>query len=102
MGEPMQMVPASVGRCSRSWDEQHLDLRAAAGRIGRAAQGFTPEVTSAAQRFTRTWERHAAVTADGCEARADGLRQIVADWLATDEGAAASALDLVGYLEELR
>lgn len=102
MGEPMQMVPESVGRASRSWDEQHLDLRAAAGRIGQAARGFSPEVAAAAQRFTRTWERHTVEAAGGCETRADGLRDTMVDWLATDDGAAASAFDLLPYLAEVR
>lgn len=98
----MDMVPASVGRASCFWDEQQLDLHAAATQIGRAARGFTPDVALAAQRFVRAWERHAAEAATLCEHSADGLRDTVADWIATDGGVSLASLALLPYLEEVR
>lgn len=102
MAEPMEMVPESVGRASRAWDEQHLDLHAAAGQIGRAAQGFTPAVEGAAQRFAGAWQGHAEQAATLCEDRADGLRDTLADWIATDHLASRDSWALLPYVEEVR
>ena len=33
----MAMVPTSVGRASREWDEQHVDLRAASAQVAEAS-----------------------------------------------------------------
>ena len=99
----MEVVPLSVGRVSRSWDEQALDVSAAAGQIGSApAGGFTATVTGAAARFTTAWERHATGLAEEAEARADGLRTVIADYLATDQAAGAELLVLASYLREQR
>jgi hypothetical protein len=45
-------VPVSMGATAGSWDEQHLDLQAAAGQLGAAPTGgFTAGVAGAAARF---------------------------------------------------
>jgi hypothetical protein len=99
----MEVVPLSVGRVSRSWDEQALDVSAAAGQIGAASTGgFTPTVAGAAARFTTAWERHATGLAGEAERRADGLRTVIADYLATDQAAGAELLVLGSYLREQR
>ena len=99
----MQVVPFSVGRVSRSWDEQHLDVAAAAGQIGAApTSGFTDAVAGAAARFTYTWQRHTAGLADDCESRADALRGTIADFLGTDEAVGLDHLALQEFLHEVR
>ena len=99
----MEVVPLSVGQVSRSWDELALDLTAAAGQIGSAATGgFTTSVAGAASRFTTAWERHATDLAEAAEDRADGLRAVIADYLATDQAAGAELLVLASYLREER
>ena len=99
----MQVVPLSVGRAARSWDEQHLDVAAAAGQIGAApVEGFTDAVGGAAARFAATWQRHAAALADRAEATADGLRGALADYLRTDEAVGRDQLVLRGLLDEIR
>ena len=99
----MDMVAVSVGRTARAWDEQHLDLHAAAGQVAAfGGAGFTTEVAGAAGRFARAWERHTERAATRCEERADGLRATLADWWATDGRAADSVMRLAPYLSELR
>jgi hypothetical protein len=99
----MEVVPVSVGRVSRSWDEQGLDVSAAAGQIGAASTaGFTTTVAGAASRFSTAWERHATGLAAEAEARADALRAVIADYLATDQAAGAALLLLASYLREQR
>jgi hypothetical protein len=99
----MEVVPFSVGRVSRAWDEQGLDTAAAAAQIGSASTGgFTSAVAGAASRFTTAWERHATGLSEEAEARADGLRAVIADYLATDQAAAADLLGLASYLREQR
>lgn len=99
----MEVVPLSVGRVSRSWDEQALDVSAAAGQIGSASSGgFTTAVSGAASRFTTAWERHATGLAEAAEGRADGLRTVIADYLATDQAAGSELLVLASYLREQR
>jgi hypothetical protein len=99
----MEVVPLSVGNASRSWDEQALDAAAAAGQLGSAPTGgFTAGVSGAAARFTAAWERHTSGLAEEAEARADGLRAVIADYLATDQSAAADLLVLASYLREQR
>lgn len=99
----MEVVPLSVGQVSRSWDEQALDVTAAAGQIGSAATaGFTTGVAGAASRFTTAWERHATGLAEVAEGRADGLRAVIADYLATDQAVGAELLGLASYLREQR
>ena len=99
----MQVVPLSVGRTARSWDEQHLDVAAAAGQIGAAPTGgFTDAVAGAAARFVSTWERHVSALADQAEACADGLRSALEDYLRTDQAADQDQLALLVLLHEIR
>jgi DNA-binding transcriptional MocR family regulator len=99
----MQVVPLSVGRTARSWDEQHLDVAAAAARLGAApTSGFTDAVAGAAARFASTWQRHVAALADRAESRADGLRSALEDYLRTDQAADQDQLALLGLLHEIR
>lgn len=99
----MEVVPVSVGRAARSWDEQALDVAAAAGQIGSASpDGFTAAVAGAASRFAAAWERHATGVAEEAEAHADTLREVIADYLATDRAAGAELLVLASYLREQR
>ena len=52
----MEVVPVSVGVASRAWDEQHLDLAAAAAADRRAGTGgFTAAVSGTASRFSGAW-----------------------------------------------
>ena len=99
----MEMVPIEVGAASRAWDQQHLDLKAGAGQVGDAPTGgFTPGVVAAAVAFTQAWEAHLTTSATACEARADGLRTTIADWLETDRATGVEALLLQAFLEEVR
>ena len=99
----MQVVPLSVGRAARSWDEQHLDVAAAAGQIGAApVHGFTEAVAGAAARFASTWRRHTSALAGQAEATADGLRGALEDDLRTDEAVARDQLALLTFLPEVR
>jgi hypothetical protein len=99
----MQVVPLSVGRVARSWDEQHLDVGAAARQLGAAPTGgFTEALAGASARFASTWQRHVAALADQAEARADGLRSALADYLRTDEAVAQDQIALRGFLHEIR
>lgn len=99
----MAMVPTSVGRASREWDEQHVDLRAAAGQVAEASTaGFTPPVAHAAAAFLEAWTAHTAAIAQGCEVQADAMRAAITDWLDRDAGSAARGWALLGFVEELR
>jgi hypothetical protein len=99
----VQVVPASVGEASRRWDDKHLALRSASEAIaGAPTGGFTANVSGTAARFTAAWARFAADTGDDCEARADSLRSVIADFLATDDAAYADVVALGGYLVERR
>jgi hypothetical protein len=99
----MEVVPLSVSRVSRSWDEQALDVSAAAGQIGSAPTGgFTTAVVGSAGRFTSAWERHSSELAGEAETLADALRAVIADYLATDRTAGTELLVLAGYLREQR
>ena len=99
----MQVVPLSVGRTARSWDEQHLEVAAAAARLGAApTSGFTDAVAGAAARFASAWQRHVAALADRAESRADGLRSALEDYLGTDQAVAQDQLALLSFLPEVR
>lgn len=99
----MQVVPLTVGAASRAWDEQHNDVTAAADQIGGAATaGFTDGVSGAAARFATTWQRHATALADQAEARADGLRTAIGDFLETDEAVGFEVHTLRGFVVEER
>jgi len=99
----MDMIPESVGQAAQAWDEQNLDVGAAADQIaGAGTGGFTAPVASVAGRFLRGWERHADGLAESCEGQADGLRVTMTDWIATDEAASGGYLHLLPYLAEAR
>ncbi len=99
----MQVVPVSVGIASRAWDEQRLDLDAAAGQIaGAGTGGFTSNVSGAASRFTTAWERFTTTVGTACESQADGLRSAMADYVATDQVTFAELVALNAYLAEER
>jgi hypothetical protein len=85
----MEVVPDSVGRAARAWDEQHGALGAAADRLGEApTSGFTGAVAETAARFATTWQRQAAALVDRAEAEADSLRSSIADYERTDTAVA--------------
>lgn len=99
----MQVVPLTVGVASRAWDDQHLGCSAAAGQVGGApTNGFTEAVAGCAARFAATWQHHTRDLAAQAEARADGLRGAVADFLATDEAVGFQVAGLRGFLVEQR
>jgi hypothetical protein len=96
-------VPVSMGATAGSWDEQHLDLQAAAGRLGAAPTGgFTAGVAGAAARFAVAWQRHVSELGATAESRADGLRASAADYAGTDDVVAADHLLLDTVLQEDR
>lgn len=98
----MQVVPISVGRAARAWDQQHLEVAAAADQIGTAPTScFSDTVAAAATRFVGTWQRHTALLAEQAGARADGLRTVTADYLRTDRAVAAEHLLLQDRLPEV-
>lgn len=99
----MDVVPVSVGRVAQAWDEQHLDVTAASRQVGAApTAGFTGAVAGSASRFATTWERHTAALAGDAETRADSLRRVIADYLATDGAAATDLILLASYVGERR
>lgn len=99
----MEVVPLSVGVTSRAWDEQRLDLDAAAGQIGGAGTGgFTSAVSGTASRFTTAWQRFTEGVGTGCEAQADGLRAAIRDYVTSDEAQGIEILLLQSYLQEVR
>lgn len=99
----MEVVPVEVDQVVRAWDEQHLDLAAAARRLaGFPTSGFTAEVAGPAARFAATWQRHLAGLAAEAEARADGLRATLADLLATDEAVGGHLRLLQAQLQDPR
>ncbi len=99
----MEVVPLTVGSTARAWDEQHLDVSAAAEQIGGASSGgFTDAVAGTASRFATTWQRHADGLAGQAEAQADGLRTAIDDYLNTDRAVGYDALALRAYLTEIR
>ena len=99
----MQVVPLPVGVASRAWDEQHADCSAAAGQVGGApTSGFTEGVAGTASRFASTWQHHTRGLADQAEARADGLRTAIADFLETDEAVGFQVAGLRSFLVERR
>ncbi|WP_193614839.1 hypothetical protein [Nocardioides lijunqiniae] len=99
----MEVVPVSVGEASRAWDEQHLDLDAAAAQIADAdPSGFTGNVRGSATRFLTQWERHAESLGTVSEQRADGLRTTVSDYVTSDEATRGDLVRLASYLHEVR
>lgn len=99
----MEVVPVSVGVASRAWDEQHLDLAAAARQIDEAGtSGFTAAVSGTASRFSGAWTRFAGDLGASCESRADGLRAAISEYVATDDLTFHELLALGAYLTEAR
>ena len=99
----MEVVPVSVGVASRAWDEQHLDLAAASRQVERAGtDGFTAAVSGTASRFSGAWTRFAADLGTDCEARADGLRAAIAEYVASDDLSFHELVALGSYLAEVR
>ena len=99
----MEVVPASVGKASRRWDDEHLGLQSAADGIDAApTTGFTSAVSGPAARFTSAWSRFAADAGTECEARAEALRRTIRDFLETDEAAYGDLVALGAYLQEQR
>jgi hypothetical protein len=99
----MEVVPVSVGVASRGWDEQHLDVAAASRQIdGAPTSGFTAQVSGAASRFTTGWERFTATLGNDCEARADGLRTAIRDYVASDDAQGMQLLQPMAFLREER
>lgn len=99
----MEVVPEEVGRLSRRWDEQHLDLAAAADQVaGAPLAGFAPGVRGAARRFTEAWEQHCDALGRDAEARADGLRVVIAEVVAADGDARGDVEALRPFVEEVR
>ena len=99
----MQVVPLTVGLATRAWDEQHVDCSAAAGQVGGApTNGFTEGVAGSASRFAAPWQRHTRGLADQAEARSDGLREAIADFLATDDAVGFHVAGLRAFLQEQR
>lgn len=91
----MELVPLSVDRVARGWDDQQLDLTAAAGQVATApTAGFPPPVLGPAARFVRAWQRHLAGLADDAGSCADRLRAVVADLLDTDAAVGAELVQL--------
>lgn len=99
----MEVVPLSVGLACAAWDEQHLDLAAAAQQVGAAGTGgFTDAVSGAATRFLTRWQRHAGSLGDAAEARVDDLRAAIRDYVTSDEAVGADVLQLLSHLGEQR
>jgi hypothetical protein len=85
----LTIVPAEVDRVARCWEEQHLDLRAAARQVSDApTTGFGPTVTSAADDFVAAWGQHLAALARTAESTGVRLRSATASFVRTDEDAA--------------
>ena len=98
----MQVDPFSVGRAARSWDEQHLEVAAAAAQIGSApTSGFTAGVGATATGFVGAWRRNTAELSDRAGARADDLRRAMADYLRTDRAVGAEHLLLLDRIPEV-
>ncbi len=99
----MEIVPPRVDSVAHGWEEQRLDLEAAAGQIrGASTAGFTGPVAGAAARFTSSWERFTESLADASEARADGLRAALRGYIVSDEGQELRFVQLVSCLREAR
>lgn len=82
----MEIVPVSVGKASREWDEQHLDLEGAAKELKAAdAAGFTEAVKATATSFAQTWEGFTRQLGIDAEAQADGLRKVIHAYLTSED-----------------
>lgn len=99
----MDVPLLTLGVTARAWDEQHLDVDAAAEQVASApTSGFTAGVAGTAARFTAAWRRHTAELAATAETRADGLRTTAADLRGTDLQVARDTFLLDAVLREER
>ncbi|WP_110206092.1 hypothetical protein [Nocardioides daejeonensis] len=100
----MAVIPPEVGQRSRDWDDQNLDLTAAAGQVSDSGTGgFTPTVRTAAKTFRTAWHGHLTTLATDAESQADGLRETMTDWLNTDQSADVQQRSLIDpYVQEIR
>lgn len=94
----MEMVPASLVRAARDWDEQQHDVAAAAAALeGVDTSGFPHPAAGAADAFLNSWTRLTGALAARAGATAEGLRTTAADWVATDRGSADDVAALAPY-----
>lgn len=99
----LQLIPVSVGRASRAWDDQHLDLEGVERQLlATPYDGFSPPVGAGAAAFLVVWRLLAAALGAACEREADGLREAIREVVTADGDAAALMLGLLPYLRELR
>ncbi len=99
----MDASPVAMGNLARQWDEQHLDLDAAAGQIGGAPTGgFSPGVSGAASRFSTTWQRFTSDLGEVAEQRADGIRTTANELFQTDRTVGVQHQVLQSVLREVR
>lgn len=94
---------AEVGQVARGWDEQHHRLAAAAGQVGDAPlAGLTATVRPAAMVFCVRWAEHVGDLAARAEVRADGLRDALREFVASDASSVFEAARLHHLLTEVR
>ena len=99
----IHLVAGSVRRAADAWDEQHLELAAAARQLASAPTGgFTPAVAGSAEAFADAWQQHAAGLSRQAERLAEALRAAVADYLVTDDAAGDRQLLLQSWMWQER
>lgn len=99
----VEVVPLSVGRASREWDERHIDLESAQRQVKNApTSGFTSNVSGNAARFMTEWDRHIKTLADQAEGHADGLRTVISNYVNAEGVVDINYAQLQGYLLERR
>lgn len=82
----MVHVPVDLAPRSQQWDQQNVDLTAAATQVADAStDGFTADVAAAARSFTTSWHVHVQGLAEGAEGFADGLRDCIRAWWEADD-----------------
>ncbi|WP_164775187.1 hypothetical protein [Nocardioides pantholopis] len=95
----MEAEPFALLRSAGAWDQQALDLSAAAGQLaGAPTAGFTAPVAGAASRFVAAWQRHATGLAAEAEDHAAAVRAALGDLLAVDGAVAGEHQSLGGRL----
>lgn len=93
----------AVGRVARDWDEERHHLGAAAAQLADADLGvLRPAVAEAALVLRSAWAPALDRLRADAEQRADGLRDCLRDYLASDERSMLSSLLLTGLLQEQR
>ena len=99
----MQVVAPSLRRAADGWDEQRLEVAAAARRIATAPTGgFTEEVAGPAGEFAAAWQGHAAGLAGQAQRFAESLRAALAGYLVTDDAAGDRQLALPSWVWQER